>query len=146
MSVAKATCGGKTAANDASVQERPDRRTGRDWKPLREAAARGPARSAGIARDESKLLPARYAAHHVAGRKRQPRHPRASGDLASLDTLRLCNQRHWVPASAGTTNDGISARQIGGSVDVARDAGVVRLDELQLPFVRADNRFRALVA
>ena len=60
MSVAKATCGGKTATSDADVQEQ-DPKGRSDWKPPREPVARGPARSVGIARGESGLLPTRYA-------------------------------------------------------------------------------------
>ena len=107
MSVAKATCGGKTAPSDASVQEQDAKRRS-DWKT-----------------DASS--------------------PRKRGSSV-FEVSRVSDQRRWVPASAETTNHGISARQIGRRVDVARDAGVVRLDELQLPLVRADNRFRALVA
>ena len=47
----------------------------------REPAARGSTRSVGIARGESRLLPTRpRSALRAAGKRRQLRHPRESGD------------------------------------------------------------------
>src|SRR6266550_2165983 len=76
-------CSSGSSSSDASVQEQDAKRRG-DWEPPREPVARGPARSVGIARGESRLLPTRCAAHGIAGCKRQLRHPRESGDPLAL--------------------------------------------------------------
>ena len=100
----------------------------------------------------------------MAIRPHQVTHPSKSGPAAGRVAIgngcvipaQAGIQRRWTrcgcaPNAAGSRFRGNDepkdlARQIGRRVDVARDAGVVRLDELQLPLVRADNRFRALVA